>query len=56
MLAAKAGKLDNVKTLIVLGANVNHEEKIPPNFDTEFYQEKLKILELSKDISHKVNA
>ncbi|KAB7500993.1 85/calcium-independent phospholipase A2 [Armadillidium nasatum] len=53
LLAAKAGKLDNVKSLILFGANLNHEEEVPPNFDTTYYHDKLKVLELSKDISHK---
>ena len=54
LIAAKSEKLENIKCFIQLGANLNHEPDVPPHLDTIGYHDKLKILENSRDISHKV--
>ena len=54
MLAAQNSKLDNIKQLIQLGANLNHEEELPDPADA-VYWEKIEKVVLAKEISSKVN-
>ncbi|XP_042230313.1 85/88 kDa calcium-independent phospholipase A2-like isoform X2 [Homarus americanus] len=53
LLAAQCSKLENVKYLIQLGANVNHKVEVPDIENNQSYWEKVDKLVLSKDISSK---
>lgn len=52
--AAHANKLDIIKYLISLGANLNHREEVPDRKNNKDYWDKIDKLLLSKDISSKV--
>ena len=54
MIAAKSNKLDNVKAILMLGADVNHKEVITSSLDEPGYLDKLKVINMSREISHKV--
>lgn len=53
LLAAQCSKLDNIKHLIQLGANVNHEDEIVDQ-SNQSYWDKVEKLVQAKDISSKV--
>lgn len=55
LLAAQCSKLENIKQLIQLGANINHREEVPDTTDNQSYWDKVDKLVLSKDISSKVS-
>ncbi|XP_068205061.1 85/88 kDa calcium-independent phospholipase A2-like isoform X4 [Palaemon carinicauda] len=52
MVAAQSSKLENIKHLIQLGANLNHEEELPDPGNA-VYWEKIEKLVLAKEISSK---
>lgn len=53
LLAAQCSKLDNIKHLIQIGANVNHHEEMVDPATNPSYWEKVDRLCMSKDISSK---
>jgi ankyrin repeat protein len=56
LIASKFEKLENIKCLIQYGMNLNHEAENLPGLDsTSCNNDKLKIIENSRDISHKVS-
>ncbi|CAL4144561.1 unnamed protein product, partial [Meganyctiphanes norvegica] len=52
-ISAKHGKLENIKMLLSMGANVNHKEEVPDLQKIPDYYDKIKVIENSKEISHK---
>ena len=54
IIAAENSRLDNVKCLLRLGANPNHEPELHPMYSSSEYKQWLKTIETSKDISSKV--
>ncbi|XP_071526358.1 85/88 kDa calcium-independent phospholipase A2-like isoform X2 [Panulirus ornatus] len=53
LLAAQCSKLENIKHLIQLGADINHKEEVPGTVNDQSYWEKVDKLILSKEISSK---
>lgn len=53
LISAQQSKLENIKMLLSLGANVNHKEEVPALEKMSNYFDKIKIIENSKEISHK---
>ncbi|XP_076066780.1 85/88 kDa calcium-independent phospholipase A2-like isoform X2 [Oratosquilla oratoria] len=53
LLAALGNKLENIRVLLMFGANINHQEEVLNEEDNQEYWNKLKIVETTKDISHK---
>lgn len=54
MIAAEHSRLDNIKLLLRLGANPNHEPHLHELFHTPEYKTGLKTIETARDISNKV--
>ncbi|XP_066990221.1 85/88 kDa calcium-independent phospholipase A2-like isoform X3 [Macrobrachium rosenbergii] len=52
MVAAQHSKLENIKQLIQLGANLNHEDELPDP-SNQLYWDKIEKLVLAKEISSK---